>query len=127
MYTDILIQLKNAQQARKEKVKVPYSKMDMAILEILSKHGLIGEVAKKGRTVKRNVEVKLNYDAQGHGAITDVKFISKPSRRIYAGYKDFKPIRQGYGWAVVSTPRGIMTTREAKKNKLGGQLLFEIW
>ncbi len=126
MYTDLLIQIKNAQQARKEKVKVPYTKMDMAILEILSKNKLVGEVTKKGRPVKRNVENKLNYE-DGHGVIHGIKCISKPSRRIYAGYQDIKPVKQGYGLGVISSSKGIVTTMEARKQKLGGQVLFEIW
>ena len=126
MYINLLTQIKNAQHARKEKLKVPYTKMDMAILEILSNKKLVGEVSKKGRLIKRSVEIKLNYN-DGQGIINDVKFISKPSRRIYTGYKDLKPVKQGYGFGIISTSKGIMTTMEARKQKLGGQVLFEIW
>ena len=126
MYINLLTQIKNAQHARKEKLKVPYTKMDMAILEILSNKKLVGGVSKKGRLIKRSVEIKLNYN-DGQGIINDVKFISKPSRRIYTGYKDLKPVKQGYGFGIISTSKGIMTTMEARKQKLGGQVLFEIW
>lgn len=126
MYINLLTQIKNAQHARKEKLKVPYTKMDMAILEILSNKKLVGEISKKGRPIKRSVEIKLNYN-DGRGIINDVKFISKPSRRIYASYKDLKPVKQGYGFGIISTSRGIMTTSDARKQKLGGQVLFEIW
>lgn len=126
MYTDLLTRIKNAQQAKKEKIRVPYSKVGFAILEILSKHDLIGEIAKKGRPVKRNIEIKLKYN-DGGGAISGIKFVSKPSRRIYAGYAELRPIKQGYGLGIISTPKGIMTTKDAKKMKVGGELLFEIW
>ena len=72
------------------------------------------------------IEIVLAYP-NGAPAITTVKLVSKPSRRLYAGYRDFKKIRQGYGMAVVSTPAGILDTMEAKRKKVGGQLLFEIW
>lgn len=126
MYTNVLIQLKNAQQAGKERVKVPYSNMDLAVLEVLEKNKYVSEVAKKGRMPKRVIDVKLKYE-NGRGAISGVRFLSKPSRKLYAGYKDLRTVKQGYGLGVVTTPKGIMTTMEARKNKVGGQLLFEIW
>lgn len=126
MYIDLIIKIKNAQQAKKEKLKVPYSNMDMAILEILSKHGYVGEVVKKGRMPKRVVEIKLKYE-DGRGAIDDVKIISKPSRRLYSSYALLRRVKQGYGLGLISTPKGVMTFQDAKKTKVGGQLLFEIW
>jgi len=126
MYTDLLIKIKNAQQAKKESIKMAYSNMDWRVAEILAANKYIESVEKKGRPPKRALEIKLRY-IDNRGAINGVKFISKPSRRIYIGYKDLKPVRNGYGIGVISTPRGIMTTREARKNKVGGQMLFEIW
>lgn len=126
MYIDLIIKIKNAQQAKKEKLKVPYSNMDMAILEILSKYGYIGELAKKGRMPKRVIEIKLAYE-DGLGVIGGVKIISKPSRRFYAGYTGIKLVKQGHGLGLISTPKGIMAFHEARKQKVGGQLLFEIW
>jgi|SRR3989338_6482280 len=126
MYTDILTQLKNAQLAKKKKIKVPYSNLDMAVLEILSKHGFIEEVSKKGRMPKRVIEIKLKY-SENKGVIDGFKLISKPSQKIYSGFKNLKPVKQGYGIGVISTSAGVMTTMEARKKKTGGQLLFEIW
>ena len=59
--------------------------------------------------------------------IEGTRILSKPSRRLYTGYKDIKPVRQGYGLLILSTPKGVMDGKSAKKQKLGGQLLFEIW
>jgi len=126
MYTDILTQLKNAQLAKKKKIKVPHSNLDMAVLEILSKHGFIEEVSKKGRMPKRVIEIKLKY-SENKGVIDGFKLISKPSQKIYSGFKNLKPVKQGYGIGVISTSAGVMTTMEARKKKTGGQLLFEIW
>ncbi len=114
--------------ARKfERVKVPYSNLDMAILESLAKHGYLESVSKKGRGVKRIIEAKLKYDKTGQPSISGVKFISRSSRRLYVGYKDMKKSHDGYGYFIFSTPKGILTNIEARKNKVGGEILFEIW
>lgn len=126
MYTDILTKIHNAQRAKKASVKLPFSTMDMAVAEILAARGFVASAAKKGRAPKRIIEVELKYDGD-HGAINGIKFLSVPSRRLYAGYQELRPVRQGYGMAVVSTSKGVMTASEARKQKVGGQLLFEIW
>ncbi|MDP2629510.1 MAG: 30S ribosomal protein S8 [Candidatus Harrisonbacteria bacterium] len=127
MYTDILTQIKNAQAVKKAKLKVPFSNMNLAILATMERAGFLSGVSKKGRMPKRVLEIELKYDAKGEGAIHGVRFNSKPSRRLYAGYREFRPVRQGYGAAIVSSSQGIMTAQEAKRKKVGGQLLFEIW
>ena len=126
MYTDSLTKIKNAQAVKKESVKVPYTNSDFAVGELLAKHKFIEEVSKKGRMPKRALELKLKYK-NGQGAIQGVRFLSRPSRRLYAGYKEIKPVRQGYGLLALSTPKGILDGKTAKKEKVGGQLLFEIW
>jgi len=88
MYIDLITKIKNAQQAKKEKIKVPYSNMDMAILEVLAKYGYVGELAKKGRMPKRVIEIKLMYE-DGLGVIGGVKIISKPSIICHFLYKPF--------------------------------------
>jgi len=127
MYTDLLTKLRNAQKAKKEMLKLPYSNMDFAVAELLGKYKYVESDSKKGRMPKRIIEIKLKYDANGQGAIGGVRFISKPSRRIYMGYKDLKWVRQGFGISALSTPKGIMSNLQARKDKVGGQLLFEIW
>lgn len=127
MYLDLLTKIKNAQKARKEILKVPYSNLDFAIAELLAKNNYLESAAKKGRMPKRIIEIKLKYNQEKQGAINGIVTLSKPSRRLYAGYRDFKLVKQGYGLAVVSTSKGTMTAKEARKMKLGGQLLFEIW
>lgn len=121
MYTDLLVKIKNGQMAKKENIRLRYSNMDMTVAEILAKSRYIDSVAKKGRLPKRIMEIKLN------GKLSNFKFISKSSRRIYVGYKDLKSVKQGYGLGVISTPKGIMTTSQARKDKIGGELLFEVW
>ncbi len=127
MYLDLLTKIKNAQAVKKDSVKMPYSNMDFAVAEILAKNKFLEGAFKKGRLPKRVLDVKLKYDKTGRGAIQGVRILSKPSRKIYVGYKEIKPVRQGYGVLILSTPKGVMDGKEAKKNKLGGQVLFEVW
>ena len=126
MYTDFITRIRNAQKARLEYVKIPYSEMDLAIAELLTRQGFLENASKKGRMPKRIIEVKLKYSL-GKGVIGGARLISKPSRRLYSGYRDLKPVKQGYGITVISTSKGIKTNKEARKEKLGGELLFEIW
>ncbi len=126
MYTDLLTKIKNAQTAKKETLKVPFSNMDMAILDLLVKNQYIEGAQKKGRLPKRIIEIKLRYTNDG-GAIQGIKFLSTPSRRLHKGYKELHKVRQGYGALIISTSQGIMTGTEARKQKMGGVLLFEIW
>lgn len=126
MYLDVLTKIRNAQAVGQESIKVPFSNFDAAVLEVLEKNKLIESVGKKGRMPKRILEVRLRY-VNGKGAIIGMRVLSKYSRRLYAGYKALRPIRQGYGIAVISTPKGIVDDKTARRLKVGGQLLFEIW
>jgi len=127
MYWDSVIRVKNGLERGHEKVKVPYSSFDMNIFESLAKEGYIESASRKGRGVKRIIDIKLKYDSDGNPAIKGVKFVSRPSRRLYSGYKDIKASRQGFGRYILSTPEGVLTDREARRKKVGGQVLFEIW
>jgi len=123
MYINLLIKIKNAQEAGKNSLKTPFSKMDLAIAELLSKQGYLKNAESKGKTIKRMIEIDLKEGK----AIKGIKLISRPSRRFYAGYRDIKSVKSGYGMGVVSTSKGIMSDKDARKQKLGGQLLFQIW
>lgn len=122
-YTNLLTQIKNAQNADKNFLKFPYSKMDNSVAEILEKRGFLKKVEVKGRRPKKTMKLHLNPDR----LIKGIQFVSKPSRRIYKGYKELRPVKSGYGLLVVSTPKGLLTESEARKEKTGGQLLFKIW
>lgn len=125
-YTDLITKIRNAQAVKKENVKTSYSKMSEAILELLLKHHYIDGFEKKGRSHKKILDIRLRYD-EGQGVIRGVRFMSKPSRRLYIGYRDVRPVKHGYGLSVVSTPKGIVTGADARKAKVGGEVLFEIW
>ena len=127
MYLDSLIRIKNSLARGKERAKLPYSKFDLEILDTLSRAGYLESVTRKGRGTRRIIEVKLKYKDDGLPSISGMKFISRPSRRIYTGYREIKRSHQGYGNYVLSTPQGVMTNIEARRKKIGGQILFEIW
>ncbi len=126
MLADLLTRIKNGQQARLLSVKAPFSRMDFAVAELLAKHKYLESAEKKGRMPKRIIEAKLHYTTEG-GVIHGVKLYAKPSRRVSVSYKDLPSAHQGYGLLVLSTPNGILTATEARKAKVGGVLLFEIW
>jgi small subunit ribosomal protein S8 len=122
--SDMLIRIKNGQMRRKEVVEIyPKSKMKLEILKILKKEGFIEDYEEK----EKSIIVKLRYFPDGTPLITDVKRISKPSRRVYVSYKELKPVMNGIGIAILSTSKGILTDKEARKLKVGGELLLEVW
>ncbi len=123
---DFITQIKNASMVRKEAVSVPYSKLKMAIAETLLKNGFILSAEKRGKKVKKFIDVTLKY-GNDYSEVTDVKRISKPGKRVYFGFKDIRSVKQGNGIMVISTPKGLLTDREAREQKVGGEVLFSIW
>ena len=126
MYYDLLAKLKNATMAKKERIIVPFSKMDEAVLKTLVENGYIKSADMEVIEERKVIVVRLAYKNTAT-AVNDFKLVSKPSRRFYFDYRSLRPVKQGYGVAVLSTSKGIMTNKEAKKNKIGGEYLFEIW
>lgn len=122
---DLIIQIKNGYMAKRETISVPYSKFNGALLTKLRKLQYIEAYDVKGDAVKR-ATVFLKYDEEAP-ALTDVKIFSTPGRRWYLSYVDIKPVLGGLGKAIVSTPKGILTGAEARREKVGGELLFHIW
>ena len=126
MYYDLLSRIKNGQQARLETVQAPFSKFDFAVAKTLEEAGYVAKAEKRTIGKKTVIEVELKY-TNNTPAITDFKIISKPSRRMYAGYAELKPVKQNFGMSVLSTSAGIMSNKQARKQKVGGEFLFQIW
>ena len=99
----------------------------MAVAEKLKDAGFVTAVEKKGKKIKKTLDVTLKYDESGKHVIQDVKRISKPGRRMYKGVLDIHSVRYGHGALILSTPKGIKTDKEARKEMVGGEALFEIW
>ena len=124
---DLIIRIKNAGSVHKESISVPFSKIKLAIAELLSAKGYIGAVTKKAKGDAKYLDIVLLYAADGSPVVSGVNRISKPSRRLYSGAKNIKRFRRGFGLSIFSTPKGIMADMDAKKNNLGGEFLFNIY
>jgi len=124
--TDMLNRIRNAQAVLKETVDIPISNLRYEIAKILEKGGFVAEVEKKGKKTKKVIEITLKYNEKVP-VISGLKRISKPGKRIYKKAKELKPVRGGYGIAIISTSKGLMTDKEARKQKLGGEVICEIW
>lgn len=124
--SDLIIRLKNGSDAKKATVDISYSKFAENVAHLLKKAGYVSSVEKKGKPFARNLELGLVYFESG-ARIHGVERISKPSKRVYLKYSDIRVYRSGFGNTILSTPKGIMTDMEAKKLKVGGEVLFRIW
>ncbi len=123
---NMLIVIKNGSKAGKESVFLPYSKMKHAISECLKKEGYVTDVWKKVRNEQPVLEIALAYNDK-KPRITEVERISKQSRRVYFGMKDIHRVRNGSGLLVLSTPKGILSGKEARAGHVGGEALFRLW
>lgn len=123
---DMLTSIRNAQAVLKETVVVPYSEIKFEIAKILKKENFIEKIEKKGRKTRKSIEIKLKYDDK-KPAISNLKRISKPGQRIYTAAGKIRKVRDGYGMAIISTSKGLMTNKEARKQNLGGEIMCEIW
>ena len=124
--SNFIIKLKNAGSAGLESVSVPHSKLKLAISEVLKKEGFIKDFSEKKEKGK-SVIVATLFSENRVPKIKGVKRISKPSKRIYKKATEIRGVKSGYGALILSTSSGVMTGREAKKAKLGGEALFQIW
>jgi small subunit ribosomal protein S8 len=124
---DFIIQLKNAGMVKKREVSLPYSKLKHAIADKLQAAGFVAAVEKRGKKIKKTLDVTLRYTDRGDHQIRGVKRISKPGRRLYLGVTEIHPVKFGKGKRILSTPAGILTGEEAKERNVGGEELFIIW
>ncbi|MBL8158156.1 30S ribosomal protein S8 [bacterium] len=124
---DLINRLQNAGAVKQTTVSVPFSMYKLAIVEKLKAIGLVGGIEKKGKKVKKTLDITLKYDAAGKPVINGAKRVSKPGRRLYRSVSEIVPVRYGHGHLILSTPKGIKTGLEARKEKVGGEALFEIW
>jgi len=125
---DMLTRIRNANMARFNKVDIPLSKVKLEIAKILKQEGYIKNFKVLNEEGNKGVlRVYLKYDAQNRGIITGIKRVSKPSLRVYVKSKKIPRVLNGYGINIISTPKGIMTDREAIKLNVGGELICSVW
>lgn len=119
---DTLIRIKNGYMVLRPEVIVRFSKLNLAICQLLSKEGYIQSCKQQDN----GIVVKLKYEGKSP-SLTDVKRVSKPGRRVYMGVKYLPRVLNGLGMAIVSTPKGLMTDKKARKMGLGGEVMAEVW
>ena len=124
---DLIVRLKNAGAAGKQSVSIPFSNLKNAIAEKLQDAGYVQAVEKKGKKVRKTLDITLKYDESGAHVIHDARRVSKPGRRVYKSVLEIVPVRYGHGALFLSTPKGIKTDKEARQEKVDGAALFEIW
>ena len=124
---DFINRLVNAGAIGHATVSLPYSNFKLAIAEKLHEIGFLAAVEKKGKKIKKSLDVTLSYNPAGEPKIQGVKRVSKPGRRLYVSVDEIRPVRYGHGTMILSTPKGIKTDKEARKEKVGGETLFQIW
>lgn len=124
---DMLTRIRNANQMRYKEVEVPASKMKLEIARILKEEGFIADYKVKKNNVQNIISLNLKYGDKKERVITGLKRISKPGLRVYAKAEEIPTVLNGLGIAIVSTSKGVMTGKDAKKQSLGGEVLAYIW
>ncbi|MFN3568504.1 MAG: 30S ribosomal protein S8 [Caldimicrobium sp.] len=124
---DMLSRIRNALMAKKKTVIVPASKMKLEIVKILKDEGFIEDYKYVDEKPQPKIEIILKYTDNKQSVITGIRRVSKPGRRVYLGYKFIPKVLDGLGISIVSTSQGIMTDHEARKRKIGGEVICEIW
>ena len=124
---DMLTRIRNANQMRYKEVEVPASKMKLEIARILKEEGFIADFKVKKNDVQNIIVLSLKYGEKKERVITGLKRISKPGLRVYAKAEEVPTVLNGLGIAIMSTSKGVMTGKDAKKQSLGGEVLAYIW
>lgn len=124
---DLLTRIRNALTAKHDTVTVPASKMKKAIADILVQEGYIKSAEIVEIDGRKNIYITLKYGAKNDKVISCLKRISKPGLRVYCGYEDLPRVINGLGIAIISTSKGVMTDRQARMQKIGGEVLAYIW
>ena len=123
---DIIIRVKNSYMARHDQVTVPASGLREHVARVLVETGYLANVERVAKKPQDELILTLRY-INGKPAMTDVKRVSKPGRRVYTGSGKLPRILSGYGTSVVSTSKGVMTSKQARAENIGGEVLFSIW
>jgi small subunit ribosomal protein S8 len=124
---DMLTRIRNSQMAGHASLKFPRSNLKLAIIKILKEEGFVEGYIDEAEGPQGALKVFLRYDAANRPVIRGVERVSKPSRRIYVGKEDVPRVRNGLGVAILTTPRGVLTDRQARHAGVGGEVLCHVW
>ena len=123
---DLITRIRNAIQVGKNEIMVPTSKLKCAVVEVLKKGGYLSSYEVIDESPRGILHVVIN-EPGAVAKINEIEKVSKPGRRVYAGADELRGVKSGRGMVIVSTSKGLMTGREAKKNRLGGEVLVRVW
>ena len=124
---DMLTRIRNAVRVENSHVEIPLSKVKRGVADVLKREGYIWDWEEIEAIPARHLRVHLKYGPNGERVIRHLRRVSKPGRRVYSGAAKLKPVLNGLGICVISTSRGVISDREARQRKLGGEVLCEIW
>jgi small subunit ribosomal protein S8 len=125
--SDFLTQIRNGIAARVKEISVPHSRVKFEIARVLLEEGFISNFRVEGEGTKKRIVISLKYLDDGGSVIRGLERVSKQSRRMYVGYRDLPRVMGGLGVAIISTPAGIITDREARRRKVGGEVICKVW
>lgn len=124
---DMLTRIRNAATSRHRRVVIPSSKIKVAIAKLLDEEGFIRGYTVTDEKPQPNLIIGLKYTGAGDPVISGMERVSKPGRRVYVGYREIPWVRSGLGINIVSTPQGVLTGRQARRERVGGELVCNIW
>ncbi len=124
---DMLTRIRNAVSVERQHVEMPISKVKRGVAEVLKREGYIWDWAEVESQPVNHLRIELKYGPSGEHVIRKIKRVSKPGCRVYSRSKDLRPVLDGLGISIVSTSSGVMSDREARQQKLGGEVLCEIY
>ncbi len=125
--SDFLTRMRNALLAKHDRLDVPHSKVKRNMCALLKSEGFIEDFEVVEDPPQNSIRVYLRYDNDGVPAARFLKRVSKPGRRVYCGADEVKPVLNGMGVAIVSTSRGLLSDRQAREQRIGGEILCELW
>lgn len=124
---DFINRLTTATAVKKTQVSIPFSNLKHQIALVLKREGYLGEISETKDVVGKMLTVELLYEPDGEPRIHGVKRLSKPGRRLYTPVHDIHHVKNGKGCLILTTPRGIMTDKDARRDRVGGETMFNIW
>jgi small subunit ribosomal protein S8 len=124
---DMLTRIRNASMVKQKQVVMPSSHIKVSIARILAEEGFVEGFAVTDEQPQPRLLIRLKYTPQGRSVITGLERVSRPGRRYYSGHKDIPWVRSGLGISIISTPKGLMTGRRARRERVGGEILCNVW
>lgn len=125
--SDMLTRIRNAIMVQQTQVAMPSSNMKVGIARILKEEGFIRDYMVTDTKPQPQLVIALKYSGKGSSVITGLERVSKPGRRVYTGYRDIPWVRSGLGVNIISTPKGLLTGRSARKARVGGEVVCNVW